>query len=145
MIRTEVLTLAKKKTVKVASEEAVKEEIAKEVVAETAETLTPETTEGAPAPEVQKKPRSTRKKASPKKETAKPIIKEAEKVAAGFDVQGTAWLYFTAVVPKAIKTITGKVYAWGEENSGRIPVTKNPDGAGKLSELLGWVDKGDLK
>ena len=130
--------MAKKKTVKVASEEAVKEDIAKEVVAETAETL-------APAPEVQKKPRSTRKKAAPKKETAKPIIKEAEKVAAGFDVQGTAWLYFTAVVPKAIKTITGKVYAWGEENSGRIPVTKNPDGAGKLSELLGWVDKGDLK
>ena len=137
MIRTEVLTLAKKKTVKIASEEAVKEEVTNETVAETAEE--------APAPEVEEKPKRTRKKAEPKKETAKPVIKEAEKVAAGFDVQGTAWLYFTAVVPKAIKTITGKVYAWGEENSGRIPVTKNPDGAGKLSELLGWVDKGDLK
>ena len=129
--------MAKKKTVKIASEEAVKEEVTNEAVAETAEE--------APAPEVEEKPKRTRKKAEPKKETAKPVIKEAEKVAAGFDVQGTAWLYFTAVVPKAIKTITGKVYAWGEENSGRIPVTKNPDGAGKLSELLGWVDKGDLK
>lgn len=129
--------MAKKKTVKIASEEAVKEEVTNEAVAETIEE--------APAPEVEEKPRRTRKKAEPKKEAAKPVIKEAEKVAAGFDVQGTAWLYFTAVVPKAIKTITGKVYAWGEENSGRIPVTKNPDGAGKLSELLGWVDKGDLK
>lgn len=129
--------MAKKKTVKIASEEAVKEEVTNEAVAET--------TEEAPAPEVEEKPKRTRKKAETKKEAAKPVIKEAEKVAAGFDVQGTAWLYFTAVVPKAIKTITGKVYAWGEENSGRIPVTKNPDGAGKLSELLGWVDKGDLK
>ena len=129
--------MAKKKTVKIASEEAVKEEVTNEAVVGAAEE--------APAPEVEEKPKRTRKKAEPKKETAKPVIKEAEKVAAGFDVQGTAWLYFTAVVPKAIKTITGKVYAWGEENSGRIPVTKNPDGAGKLSELLGWVDKGDLK
>ena len=129
--------MAKKKTVKIVSEEAVKEEATNEAVAETAEE--------APAPEVEEKPKRTRKKTKPKKETAKPAIKEAEKAAAGFDVQGTAWLYFTAVVPKAIKTITGKVYAWGEENSGRIPVTKNPDGAGKLSELLGWVDKGDLK
>lgn len=129
--------MAKKKTVKVASEEAVKEEIAKEVVAETAEE--------APAPEVEEKPKRTRKKAEPKKETAKPVIKEAEKSVAGFDVQGTAWLYSTSVVPKAIKTITGKVYAWGEENSGRVPVTDDPDGAGKLNKLLGWVDKGDLK
>lgn len=129
--------MAKKKTVKVASEKAVKEEIAKEVVAETAEK--------APAPEVQEKPKRTRKKAEPKKETAKPVIKEAEKSAAGLDVQGTAWLYSTSVVPKAIKTITGKVYAWGEEHSGRVPVTDDPDGAGKLNKLLGWVDKGDLK
>lgn len=129
--------MAKKKTVKVASEKAVKEEIAKEVVAETAEK--------APAPEVQEKPKRTRKKAEPKKETAKPVIKEAEKSAAGLDVQGTAWLYSTSVVPKAIKTIAGKVYAWGEENSGRVPVTDDPDGAGKLNKLLGWVDKGDLK
>lgn len=129
--------MAKKKTVKVASEEAVKEETAKEAVAETAEE--------APAPKVQEKPKRTRKKAEPKKETAKPVIKEAEKSAAGLDVQGTAWLYSTSVVPKAIKTITGKVYAWGEENSGRVPVTDDPDGAGKLNKLLGWVDKGDLK
>lgn len=128
--------MAKKKTVKVASEEAVKEEIAKEAVTEIAET---------PAPKVQEKPKRTRKKAEPKKETAKPVIEEAEKSAAGLDVQGTAWLYSTSVVPKAIKTITGKVYAWGEENSGRIPVTDDPDGAGKLNKLLGWVDKGDLK
>lgn len=137
--------MAKKKTVKVASEEAVKEETAKEAVAETAETSAPETTEEAPAPKVQEKPKRTRKKAEPKKETAKPVIEEAEKSAAGLDVQGTAWLYSTSVVPKAIKTITGKVYAWGEENSGRIPVTDDPDGAGKLNKLLGWVDKGDLK
>ena len=132
--------MAKKKTVKVASEEAVKE-----AVAETAEIPAPETAEEAPAPEVQEKPKRTRKKAEPKKETAKPVIKEAEKSAAGLDVQGTAWLYSTSVVPKAIKTITGKVYAWGEENSGRVPVTDDPDGAGKLNKLLGWVDKGDLK
>lgn len=132
--------MAKKKTIKVASEEAVKEEIAKEVVAETAETPASEITEEAPAPKVQEKPKRTRKKA-----TAKPVTKEAEKSAAGFDVQGAAWLYSTSVVPKAIKTITGKVYAWGEENSGRVPVTDDPDGAGKLNKLLGWVDKGDLK
>ena len=129
--------MAKKKTVKIASEEAVKEEVTNETVAETAEET--------PAPEVQEKPKRTRKKAEPKKETAKPVIKEAEKSAAGFEVQGTAWLYYTSVAPKTIKTITGKVYAWGEENSGRIPVTKNPDGAGKIKDLLGWVDKGDLK
>lgn len=143
--------MAKKKTVKIASEEAVKEEISKEAVTETAETpAVPENTEEAPdteapAPKAQEKPKRTRKKAEPKKETAKPVIKEAEKIAAGFDVQGTAWLYSTSVVPKAIKTITGKVYAWGEENSGRVPVTDEPDGAGKLNKLLGWVDKGDLK
>ena len=137
--------MAKKKTVKAASEKAVKEETAKEVVAETAETPAPEITEEAPAPEVQKKSKSTRKKAEPKKATAKPVIKKEEKSAAGLDVQGTAWLYSTSVVPKAIKTVTGKVYAWGEENSGRVPVTDDPDGAGKLNKLLGWVDKGDLK
>lgn len=108
--------------------------------------ITAEEVKETPASEVQEKPKRTRKKAEPKnEETAKPVIKEAEKSAAGFDVQGTAWLYYTSVAPKTIKTITGKVYAWGEENSGRIPVTKNPDGAGKIKDLLGWVDKGDLK
>ena len=108
--------------------------------------ITAEEVKETPSPEVQEKPKRTRKKAEPKnEETAKPVIKEAEKSAAGFDVQGTAWLYYTSVAPKTIKTITGKVYAWGAENSGRIPVTKNPDGAGKIKDLLGWVDKGDLK
>ena len=78
------------------------------------------------------------RKRMPEEEKPAPAVKS-------FSIEGNAWLYFTAVTPTASKLVSGTVYAWGEENSGRLPVTKNPDGAGNLIDLLGWVDIDKLK
>ena len=52
------------------------------------------------------------------------------------------WCYPTSVATKAIKVISGIVYLWDDkEVTGRYAVTNQPNGAGKLSALCGWVDK----
>lgn len=98
----------------------------------------------------------TRKKAAPKEETAAVPAAEPETVsepepekkadssAAQYDLKYNVRVHRTSATPAVYKIVSGTVYVWGDECTGRVPVTLNPDGAGNLADLLGWVDKKDL-
>lgn len=137
--------MAKKKKAVVAVETKPEEQtelVAEEVKGEALPEITEETKDEikeAPAEEPAKegpKPKRSRKKAEPA---------AAEPKTGPLVINGTAWLYPTSVAKKTIKAITGEVYPWGDEVTGRIPVTKEAEGAGDIKQLLGWVDKGDIK
>ena len=98
----------------------------------------------------------TRKKTAPKEETAAVPAAEPETVAepepekkavsgaAQYDLKYNVRVHRTSATPAVYKIVSGTVYVWGDECTGRVPVTLNPDGAGNLADLLGWVDKKDL-
>lgn len=97
----------------------------------------------------------TRKKAAPKEETAAVPAADPETVsepepeketggAAQYDLKYNVRVHRTSATPAVYKIVSGTVYVWGDECTGRVPVTLNPDGAGNLADLLGWVDKKDL-
>lgn len=131
--------MAKKKievTVSEQAQELVTEEVKEEVKAASA--------------------KRTRKKAAVKEEpaavpAAEPEIvsepepeKEAGSGAAQYDLKYNVRVHRTSATPAVYKIVSGTVYVWGDECTGRVPVTLNPDGAGNLADLLGWVDKKDL-
>ena len=101
----------------------------------------------------------TRKKAAPKEETAAVPAAEPETVsepepekgpeketggAVQYDLKYNVRVHRTSATPAVYKIVSGTVYVWGDECTGRVPVTLSPDGAGNLADLLGWVDKKDL-
>lgn len=97
----------------------------------------------------------TRKKAAIKEEPAAVITADPETVsepepeketggAAQYDLKYNVRVHRTSATPAVYKIVSGTVYVWGGECTGRVPITLNPDGAGNLADLLGWVDKKDL-
>lgn len=107
------------------------------------EEVLPEKVEADKPIEVKVTKKSAAKKTTTKKPTAKkPAQKEAK---TEFTIEKPVWCYPNAVAPKAIKTISGKVYLWDNNPSvGRYAVTDKADGAGRLSALCGWVKAEDL-
>lgn len=62
-----------------------------------------------------------------------------------YHIENPVWCYPSSVAPKSVTTICGDVYLWDDTKvTGRYAVTHNPDGAGKLKALSGWVDAKDL-
>lgn len=60
-------------------------------------------------------------------------------------IEEPVWCYPSSVAPKSVTTICGDVYLWDDTMvTGRYAVTHDPDGAGKLKALSGWVDAKDL-
>lgn len=70
--------------------------------------------------------------------------KETVSSAVQYDLKYNVRVHRTSATPAVYKIVSGTVYVWGDECTGRVPVTLNPDGAGNLADLLGWVDKKDL-
>lgn len=67
------------------------------------------------------------------------------KQAKKYHIEEPVWCYPSSVAPKSVTTICGDVYLWDDTMvTGRYAVTCDPDGAGKLKALSGWVDAKDL-
>ena len=87
--------------------------------------------------------KTTAKKSTAKKPAAK---KEAKTGAKSIKINELAWLYPSSVATTTHKTITGTVYLWSDEEvTGRYAVTNDPNGAGKLPKLCGWIDASYIK
>lgn len=62
-----------------------------------------------------------------------------------YHIEDPVWCYPSSIAPKSVTTICGDVYLWDDTMvTGRYAVTCDPDGAGKLKALSGWVDAKDL-
>lgn len=67
------------------------------------------------------------------------------KQAKKYHIENPVWCYPSSIAPKSVTTICGDVYLWDDTMvTGRYAVTHDPDGAGKLKALSGWVDAKDL-
>lgn len=77
------------------------------------------------------------------KKTAKSAKKSADKGKA-IELKGLVWLYSNSAILTSKRTISGTVYLWGDKVTNRYPITDDPNGAGDLKALKGWVYATDL-
>lgn len=77
------------------------------------------------------------------KKAEKPAKKSADKGKA-IELKGLVWLYSNSAILTSKRTISGTVYLWGDKVTNRYPVTDDPNGAGNLTALKGWVYATDL-
>lgn len=126
----------------------VKEAVADEIAVEAP--VSEEISDEKPAEEASK-PKNTRKAAT-KKSTDKTVsakkapksTKKSADMGKAIELKGLVWLYSNSAILTSKRTISGTVYLWGDKVTNRYPVTDDPNGAGNLTALKGWVYATDL-